>query len=400
MNGCGADNLNKEKKVSETTALTLPERASVALGAPKYEQEIRDLVAKTVTITEVKNKDGREQCHGAMMTLKNTRVAIEKAAKAAREDATAFSKAVIAEEKRLVALAEPEEARLQGLRDAWDAEIEREKAAKSAVEKARVDAIRAKIDEIKDCVVVGMGRSSDELESAISELESTEITLEEYGELSGEAQAAQVDTVAKLKGMLVAQLALEVEQARLAAEREAIERQRAELAERERQAAAARAEQEAKDRAERDRVEAEQRAAQERAAEAMRQQQAEHEARMAAQQAEIDRQQAEIAAQRTEAERIERERQEAIEAEARAKREAEEAAERAEAARIRAEQDAAIAEQKRRERVQFILNGPGDAEIVGVLAEHYGVEQEAVAEWLAKFNAAPFLAPEFKEIAA
>jgi hypothetical protein len=383
--------------MSEKAELTLPERVAVVLGAPKYELEIRDLVAKTVTITEVKNKDGREQCHGAMMTLKNTRVAIEKAAKAAREDATAFSKAVIAEEKRLVALAEPEEARLQGLRDAWDAEIAREKAAQAAAEQARVNGIQAKIDEIKDCVVIAMGKSADEIASAIAELESTAITLEEFGEFSGAAQAAQVATIAKLGEMLAAQQAHEAEAARIAAEREALERQRAELAEQERKAAAARAEQEANDRAERERVEAEQRAAQERAAAVMRQQQAEHEARMAAQQAEIDRQQAEIAAARAEQERVERERLAAIEAEERAKREAAEAEAariaQAEADRIFAEQEAqrvaaeaAEAERQRRQRVEFEKNGPGDVEMVKTLAAHYDVTVGDVMQWMKKFD--------------
>lgn len=377
--------------------LTVPERAAVALGAPKYEQEIRDLVAKTATITEVKNKDGREQCHGAMMTLKNARVAIEKAAKAAREDATAFSKAVIAEEKRLVALAEPEESRLQALRDAWDAEIEREKQAKAAAEKARVDGIRNRIDEIKTCPAECVGRSAAEIQGAIDTMTAHEITLDEFAEFAGEAEMAKVAALAKLQDALAAQQAHEAEQARIAAEREALERQRAELAEQERLATLARAEQEAKDRAERERVAAEQRAAQERAAEAMRQQQVEHEARMAAQQAEIDRQQAEIAAARAEQERVERERLAAIEAEERAKREAAEAEAariaQAEADRIFAEQEAqrvaaeaAEAERQRRQRVEFEKNGPGDVEMVKTLAAHYDVTVGDVMQWMKKFD--------------
>jgi hypothetical protein len=386
MNGCGADNLNKEKKVSETTALTLPERAAVALGTPKYEQEIRELVAKTVTITEVKNKDGRDQCHGAMMTLKSTRVAIEKAAKAAREDATAFSKAVIAEEKRLVALAEPEEARLQGLRDAWDAEIEREKAAKAAAEKVRVDGIRAKIDEIKDCVVIAMSKSADEISSAIAELESTGVTLEDWAEFSGEAEMAKIATVAKLREMLAAQIEIErvaaevsrqaeadrIERERIAAEQKAEAQRLADLAaEIEREAQVAREQREEADRqAQAARDEADRIAA----------------AKLAEQQAEIDRQQAAIDAAKAEAERVERERLAAIEAEER--RKAAEAAQAlaAEAVRIQAEKDAAIAEQQRRERVEFIANGPGDVEIVLTLAANYGVAIGDAMQWMKKFN--------------
>lgn len=62
----------------------------------------------------------------------------------------------------------------------------------------------------------------------------------------------------------------------------------------------------------------------------------------------------------------------------------------AESARIRAEQDAEIAEQKRRERVQFALNGPGDAAIVELLATHYGVSEFDVVGWIERFDSKPY----------
>jgi hypothetical protein len=372
--------------MSESTALTLPERAAVALGTPKYEQEIRELVAKTVTITEVKNKDGRDQCHGAMMTLKNTRVAIEKAAKAAREDATAFSKAVIAEEKRLVALAEPEEARLQALRDAWDAEIEREKAAKAAAEKARVDGIRKRIAEMQSIPAMLVGKQSATIATAIEGLDAVEITLESFAEFAGEAEMAKIATVAKLGEMLTAQVAHEKEQERLAEERADLERLRREAAERERQIAEARALDERLAREAREREEARLRAEREAHEAELRKERDAEQAKLAAERAEIARQQAELAAAKAEQERIERERLAAIEAEERRKREEAEAAARAEAARIRAEQDAAIAEQKRRERVEFEKNGPGDVEIVETLAKHYDVVIGDVMGWMQKFD--------------
>jgi hypothetical protein len=396
--------------MTEKTELTLPERAAVALGTPKYEQEIRDLVAKTVTITEVKNKDGRDQCHGAMMTLKNTRVGIEKAAKAAREDATAFSKAVIAEEKRLVALAEPEEARLQGLRDAWDAEREIERQAKLAAEKARIEVIRKRIAEMQAIPAMLVGKSSETIAAAIESLEAVQITLDDFAEFSGEAEMAKIGALAKLGEMLSAQVAHEAEAKRLQVEREqlareraetaereriaalaraeedrkareALERQRAELAEQERKAAATRAEQEAKDRAKRERIAEEQRVIQVRAATVMREQQEAHEARMAAERAEIKRQQDDIAAQKAEQDRVERERQEAIEAEARSKRKAEEAAARAEAERLErerqaeAERAALAAEVARLQALNFANDGLGMLEdVLQQIAQPIGQE--------------------------
>lgn len=120
---------------TETTAVTVIERAAVALGSSKAETELTALAAKSKDITAITNNAGREECHAAAMTAKQARIAIEKTAKAAREDATAFSRAVIAEGSRLVALIEPEESRLIALRDEWDEKIAAEKAARAALER-------------------------------------------------------------------------------------------------------------------------------------------------------------------------------------------------------------------------------------------------------------------------
>jgi hypothetical protein len=372
--------------MSESKELTVPERAAIAVGAAEHEKHLMTLAKKYSDITKIANVAGRDQVHAGYMELKNARVAIEKAGKDAREDANAFQKAVIEEVKRLTAITTDEEARLQVLRDEFDAEREREKQAKAAAEKARVDGIRNLIDEIKTCPAECVGRSAAEIQGAIDTMTAHQITLEEFAEFSGEAEVAKIAALAKLQDALAAQQAHEAEQARLAAEREALERQRAELAEQERKAAAARAEQEAKDRAERERVEAEQRAAQERAAEAMRQQQAEHEARMAEERAELQKQHDELNRAR-----------EAAEAEAKAKREAEEAAIRAEAQRaadeqaaearrLQAEKDARQAEHERRVRIEFEKVGPGEKKILDVLAEKFEVTREVALNWVMKFD--------------
>jgi hypothetical protein len=339
--------------VSEAKELTVPERAAIALGTAEHEKTLIELSKKYSDITKIVNPAGREQCHSAYMELKNTRIAVEKAGKDARDDATKFSKAVIAEVDRLTAITADEERRLQNLRDTFDAEREAERLEKAAAEKTRVDAIRKRIAETQAIPSMLVGKSSETIAAAIESLEAAEITLETHAEFAGEGEVAKLATIHKLWEMFKAQQDHEAQQVRIAAEREALERQRAELAEQERLAAAARAEQEARDRAERERVEAEQRAAQEAAAAAMRAEQAAHEARMRAQQEEIDRQQAEIAAERQhqadEAARVEREKQAAIAVEAtrvaaeeQRKREEAEAAARAEAERLEREAAAEV----------------------------------------------------------
>lgn len=412
--------------MSESTELTLPERASVALGAPKYEQEIRELVAQSVTIIEIKNKDAREQCHGALMMLKGTRVAIEKAAKAAREDATAFSKAVIAEEKRLVAISEPEETRLQGLRDVWDAEREAERQAKAEAEAQRIRNIKGRIERFMLDAVTASDGTAAEIDAHATRLSETVISLDEFFEFAGEAQLKRDDTVKWLRERQQQAAERETEARRLAEERAELERLRAEQAERERVAAAARAAQEQADRearaaeearqhAERERVEAEQRAAREKAEAAMRAEREAHEARIKAEREALEREQAALAAERrrhieeAEAARLEheskvREAQERAAAEALARQIevdhvegiAENAridAHRAEMVRAISEREAVEAERIRREQVEFETNGPGDVEIVETLAKAYGVSEAIVAHWLAKFDSAPFIEP-------
>jgi len=242
--------------------LTVVERARVALSTPTYEKEIAALVANTTSITVVKNAAGREQAHAAGMRLKNSRVTIQKSGKGAREDATAFSKAVIEEEKRLVALIEPEESRLFDLRDQWDESREKEKRELERLEAERQAVVQGRIDAIKQVIVDVAGKPSAEINDAIVAFDFQEAyAVEDFGKRIDEALQVRKETIARLDEMLEVALAREAmaaeaarraeadraEAARVKAE-QAMERERLEarqraLDEQEAKAAAARAEQ-------------------------------------------------------------------------------------------------------------------------------------------------------------
>jgi hypothetical protein len=354
-----------------STELTVIQRAAKALGSAENEAVLAEMVKNSAAIIEIKNADGRTQCHSAYMTLKNRRTAIRGVGKEARDDATKFSKAVIAEEDRLVAIIEPEEIRLRCLRDKWDADREAERVAKEQAEANRIAAIRDRINDLRTTPVDLMNSAPDRLENAIADIEEFVVTAEVFEEFADAARAAQVEVVAKLKEMHAAAVQKVEHEAQLAREREELVRLRAEQEERERQAAAARAEEERRAREIREQEEADRREAQRRADEAMRAEREAHEAKMAAERAEIARQQAEIAAERSRQEE-----------EAEAKRQAEEAAARAEADRIRAEQEAKVAEENRRRRYEFLLGGPAPSEMIGVIAKHYGVDDVTALNWL------------------
>lgn len=390
--------------MSESTQLTVIERAALALGADEGEKQLIALAQKYTDITDIKNPAGRTQCHAAAMELSSARINVDKTGKAAREDANAFQKAVIAEVARRVAIIKPEEDRLLSIRDTWDEAAAAEKAAIAAAAKARIDYIRKRIGEIQAVPSESVGRSAANLAATIELTEALEITLEFYGEFSGEAELAKIAAVAKLGEMLSAQMAHEAEAKRLQQEREQLARERIEAEERERVAAAARAKQEAADRAERERVAEEQRVIQVRAATLLREQQEAHEARMRAERLEFEKQQAEMAEKQRELReateklaREQQEREEAVAAAAKLESDHAEALEEsaaidalrklaAEARQQEEQRQAAEAERLRRERVQFVLNGPGDMEIALTLAAHYQVAVGDAMQWLKKFD--------------
>lgn len=247
----------------KTTELTVTARAALALSSEQTRKDLQELVAKSANIVEVKNAAGRDECHGAAMALVRARTTITKTGKAAREDAAAFQKAVIAEEKALIAITEPEETRLLGLRDAWDAARAAEKAEAERIERERVEKIHLRIADIREAGNLALQcRTSDMVMALIEKMLAAKV--EGFEEFTDEAEKVRHDTLARMDEIFGTKKAEEAERARIKAEQEAeaarlaaeraenarvaaeLERQRKEAAEAERIAAQERAQQEAK----------------------------------------------------------------------------------------------------------------------------------------------------------
>lgn len=347
-------------KKTESTALTVQQRAAVALGSDKLTPELIALAKKHADVVEIKNTAGREQCHGAMMALKNTRTAIEKGGKAARDDANAFSKAVIAEENRLIGLIEPEEKRLLALRDGWDAAREAEQEAARAAEAARVERLRGALKALREIPLSMVGRSAADISAVFTSMQSRELSEQDFGEFMAEATQIKTDVIAKLETLHAQVAEAEAAAKRLAEERAEHERQRAVREAEERAAKAAAEAKAATDRAELERQQAEVRKQQE----------------------ELDRQRAEIKRQQDAAEQAERERQEA---EQRRAREEREAAERA----AREQEAAAARERADANHAEFLRTGPGADAIVAAVAEHFDVMEADALRWITTYTFAP-----------
>lgn len=220
-----------DNQTTDITALPPAERALIVLNSTKTEVVLRELVTEAANITAVVDAAGREQAHRLGMKLKNARTTIEKTGKAAREDATAFSKSVIDEEKRLKAITEAEEKRVLGLRDEYDAKIAAEKAAKEAAEKARKDEIMGKIEGIRRLSADLAGESAKTIGEEYDALAAFKPESDVFQEFTEEAQKA-LDEALQAIGALHSRV-LEKEQAEAAAEAERIRLEEATRAERE-----------------------------------------------------------------------------------------------------------------------------------------------------------------------
>lgn len=367
--------------------------------------------AKTITF-DIATTSGMRAAVEQRAAFRDIRVGSEKARKERKAPILEIGKLLDGRQKEIEAEIEPFESRFDEAIKAEEKRKDDEKIAKALAESKRITAIRQKIDAFRNTPQHLVGSPSVEIGAAASVLSETVISLDVFQEYTGEAQAERDAAVKQLRAMQEAMRLHEEAQAELA-------RKQAELVEQERLAAIARAEQEARDRKEaearaaqerkdaaaRAAEVAEQQAANERAAAAMRLEQAAHEERMAIERAEIKRQQDAIDAEKQRVADAEEARQREIEAaeqakrdEAaaaeRAKREAVEAAERAEAERVQAAKDAAEAaelaarqaaeaEAERRERVDFIKNGPAPEQIILALADEYRVDAAVARDWLA-----------------
>lgn len=240
----------QETQSSGNEMITLPPaaRAAIALGSGATELVLKELVSKSARIVDVIDVDGRSEAHRAGMELRNVRTAIAKTGKAAREDATAFSKAVIEEERRLTGLVTPEEDRVIALRDKFDAKVAAEKAEREAKEAARKAGLQAKVDGIRNIPLSLAGESSAAIAAEIAALRDFAPAADEFYDYATAAQDAANAAILTLMSMheavvvkeeaAAAAEATRVEAARLAAEQEA-ERQRMEaLARAQAQAAA------------------------------------------------------------------------------------------------------------------------------------------------------------------
>jgi hypothetical protein len=300
--------------------------ADQALAFADTKEKLTALAASSVRIVEITNKAGYQECHAARMALKTARVEIEKRGKDARADALAIQKAIIAKEKELVGLIEPEEQRLKELQDAVDQEEARQKAAAEEAERQRIAAINARFDAIRALPGRALNATAEQIEALLAEGYAVDV-LSFPVDVQPAAQYEKTVAVGALNDALRAKKEADAEAERVAAQLAELAELRARDAERQAELdrlAAAEREREA---AEARRIEEAARAEREAAEAAARKAREEEQARIDAERAERRRQEdaareeaarqlrAEQEAARVEAERLAREKAELAERE-------------------------------------------------------------------------------------
>ncbi len=210
----------------QTTELTVIERASVALSKEVVEKKITELVQQSKSIVAVTDPESRKVCHEAIMVLKDMRVQTQKRAKEGRDEAVQFSKAVILIEKQLVGLIEPEESRLEKMRDDFDAIKEREKQARIDAEIKRVADIHERIAELRGNQSLSPASGSKLIAEHIADLEKIVVdgTFDEFQQMASDAKIAALKRLGDIHASALTHEAERAELARLRAE--AVERDR------------------------------------------------------------------------------------------------------------------------------------------------------------------------------
>lgn len=201
------------------------------MNLEKFDPTVAELTkvaeeSRAIVVTDFDDPKQIEAVHAKRIELKKTRVSIEKRGKELREDAVKFSKAVIAKEKELIAIIEPEEIRLDQLEDA---------AKQNAIEKERLRKWPERLERLKALEYKG-GSSDDYVLRMMSDVD-----FETY--INNVKAKIEAERLSKEREALLAQeMELKRKEEELAAKERALEKEKAdrERAEREKVEAEAR----------------------------------------------------------------------------------------------------------------------------------------------------------------
>lgn len=214
--------------IEHSTALTLTDRTEVAMVA--LETELKGKIFDVTTTA------GDKEARATRLKLVRLRTGLDKL----RKDQNAEHKRIIDGNNDFAKrLTERIEALEQPIDAAIKVEEERkaaEKAERERVERERILAITARIELIRNTPLACISLTADQIEAEIDNLESHEITSDEFSEYTGEALQAVTKSLESMRQIQASKIAAEqeAERQRQEAERLKAEREAQEAAERQR----------------------------------------------------------------------------------------------------------------------------------------------------------------------
>lgn len=347
----------------------------VAVGLALLEKNYKGV------LYEVDTPMGMAHAKAARKAIRDPRYELERIRKEAKAPLLGLGKRLDSEAARITTtLLELENPIHEQIKYEED-RIEKEKLAAAAAEKARADAIQARIDSIRKWPVDATGKTSGEIDNLLQIATDYTITDTDFAERGEEAKGVLMASISALQGIYQARLNQEAEAERIRVGMLELAKLKAEAAERDRLAAEERAVQEKSDQAKRDaetaaqaeanRLERERIATEEAEAKKLRD-------------AETARQNASIAAERKRLadEQAETDRRNEVER----RRQAEEAG-RITAAREALERDQASARKAAEPKPEPVkpmrtVERPSAAQIIACVAAHWSVSAEVAAKWI------------------
>lgn len=201
------------------TAVAEFDRVAAGIGALKQQYE--------GVVFDVATTAGMKAACEARAAIRAPRYEVEKVRKAVKAPILALGRDIDTRAAKitadLLAIEEPIDSHIK----AEESRKEAERKAKAEAERARVAAIQDDIENDLRCVPAKMiGRSAADMERALIDVIAITITTERFQEFSPIADQVKSLSIDRLRSMLEQQRAQEAEQERLRIEREQLEQQR------------------------------------------------------------------------------------------------------------------------------------------------------------------------------
>lgn len=226
------DNAIVEVKPDNALVVIDPERYATDLFAP-FQNQLTTLKRRAGrTDFDVTTKPGMVVAKELRAAFVKVRTAADKAKTEAKRPIDQAGKALLARYQAIATAAQAEEDKIASVIKAEETRIEQERQAAIAAERARTEAIEARLAHIRGIPQQMTQADSTTIKARISELLEKQLDPKLYDEFLDQAAQAMIDTIEALRQLETQAVAREDEARRVAAERAELQRMKAAEAER------------------------------------------------------------------------------------------------------------------------------------------------------------------------